>query len=90
MNPWLQEKSSKTIMAVAHALCDIMPLLPATAAQSLRYALWNACKIYVHTIETETGKSLDGLHTKMSDFIFENPDQAEALLDATRFKALQP
>jgi hypothetical protein len=61
----------------------------ATAATSLRQALYNACKIYVHTLEMETLKDFAHLHAKMAEFISEHPDQADALIETTRSEALQ-
>jgi hypothetical protein len=87
-NPWLQDKSRRIISDIASALCDMSA--SATAAASLRQALYNACKIYVHTLEMETRKDLQDLHAKMTDFISAHPDQADALLEATRSRALQP
>lgn len=87
-NPWLQEKSRKIISDIAHALCDMSA--SATAAANLREALYNACKIHVHTLEMETLKDLGDLHAKITEFISEQPDEAEGLLQATHTKALEP
>jgi hypothetical protein len=83
-NSWLQEKSRQTIISIADSVLDITVLIPAKASISLRYALWNACKIYVYTIEITTRIDLGELPSFMSDFIFENPEQTETLLEEAR------
>lgn len=86
-NPWLQEKAGIIVSAIAYGLADMAA--SSTAAGSLRDALYNACKIYVHTLQIETRKDLQDTHARMAEFIAQNPDQADVLLKATRSKALE-
>ena len=84
--PWLVEKSTKLVVDLPRTLEHDMPK---EARDCILMALHNACKVYLHAVELDTGAEIHGLLERLDQHIRQHPEETADLLSLMHERAKQ-
>ena len=84
--PWLVEKSSRVVIDLSRTLAHD---IPKEVRDYIFMALHNACKVYLHAVELDTGAEIAGLLERLDQHIRQHPEETADLLSLMHERAKQ-